>query len=87
MTTVRIHAEIDADGKLRLEVPLGLPAGNAEVLVVVQPEATNGKPAHSARAQSSRSGLFGGDAGKELDVDAALKEMNEAWKSKLSDRS
>jgi len=38
MTTVKVHAEIDLDGKLRLEVPVGLPAGNAEVLVVVQPE-------------------------------------------------
>jgi hypothetical protein len=84
MTTVKVHAEIGPDGKLRLEVPVGLPAGNAEVLVVVPPEATNGKPLHSARVECSRSGLFGSDAGKNLDVDAALKEMNEAWKAKLS---
>jgi hypothetical protein len=87
MTTVRIHAEIDADGKLRLDVPVGLPPGNAEVLVVVQPEVANGNGVHSGRTGSSRSGLFGGSTEKNLDVDAALKEMNEAWKAKLSDPS
>ena len=87
MTTVRIHAEIDPDGKLRLEVPVGLPAGNAVVLIVVQPEAINGHGTHSAQVGSARSGLFGGNGGNNLDVDAALSEMNEAWKSKLSDPS
>ena len=39
MTTVKVNAEIGGDGKLRLEVPLGLPAGKAEVVLVVQPDA------------------------------------------------
>ena len=83
MTTMKVHAEIDRDGKLRLEVPSGLPAGKAEVLIVVQPEASNGHAKPSGLAGSARSGLFTDNVGQSLDIDAALSDMNEAWKSKL----
>lgn len=83
MTTVKVHAEIDRDGKLSLELPVGLAPGWAEVLVVIQPEGGNGH-GDASTARVARSGLFTGKSAQSLDVDAALKEMNEAWKSKLS---
>jgi hypothetical protein len=87
MTTVKVQARIDQDGKLRLEVPSGLPAGKAEVLIVVQPELSNGHAKPSGVTGSARSGLFAGKSDQHLDVDAALSEMNDAWKSKLTDHS
>jgi len=87
MTAFKIHAEIDQDGKLRLEVPSGLPAGHAEVLIVVQPEGINGLSKTTEGTGLARSGLFAAQADQNLDVDAALNEMNEAWKSKLADPS
>jgi len=84
MTTVKVHAEIDADGKLRVEVPLGLPAGRAEVLVVVQPEGTNGRGKVFGGTGSARSDLFTAKSDQDIDVDAALNEMNEPWKSKFA---
>lgn len=84
MTTVKVNAQIGTDGSLRLDVPVGLPPGEAEVLVVVQPRAAN-IGAAAAGAPRARSGLFLGRTGHAIDVDAALKEMNEAWRSKLSD--
>ena len=83
MTSVKARAEIDADGMLRLTVPAGLPAGGAEVLVVVRPDAVEA-PAPAPRA--ARIGLFiGRPEHAALDVDASLREMNEGWKAKLAD--
>ena len=84
MTTVTVNAEIDGDGNLRLEVPLGLPAGKAEVVLVVQPQGANGRN-ETTQSRPARSGLFAGKSGKTADIDAALDEMNKVWKSKLSD--
>jgi hypothetical protein len=39
MQTVTLTARVDADGVLRLEVPVGLPDTDIEVVVVVQPRA------------------------------------------------
>jgi hypothetical protein len=36
METVNLHTVIDADGKVRLEVPCHLPPGPAEVVVVIR---------------------------------------------------
>lgn len=83
MTTVTVNAEIDGDGKLHLEVPVGLPAGKAEVVVVVQPEGANGR--HERKNAKARSGIFFGKSSALTDIDAALGEMNGAWKTKLSD--
>jgi len=80
MTALKVRGEIDADGKLRLEIPVGLPAGMAEVLVVVQPDPPNAVPQTHA---SARSGLFLDLP--PIDIDAAIDEMNAAWKSKLDD--
>jgi hypothetical protein len=44
MQTVTVEAEVDADGVLRLTVPVGLPAGKVEVVLVIQPCAEGKKP-------------------------------------------
>lgn len=89
MTTVALRGTIGTDGNLRLDdpIPVGLPAGPAEVLVVVQPAApaAGDKPTTARPLGSARTGLFVDDpALRELDIDAALKEMNDQWKAKLA---
>jgi hypothetical protein len=84
MTTMKVSAEIAEDGTLRLEVPTGLPAGRAEVLVVVQPEANGKAGSATANGRAVRSGLFAGKSVSAIDVDATLDEMNQVWRSKLS---
>jgi len=37
MKTLTLEAEIAADGRLRLDVPSGLPPGKAEIVLVIQP--------------------------------------------------
>lgn len=85
MTTVKLNAEIASDGSLRLDVPVGLPPGKAEVVLVVQSHAADDGATSAVGTRRARSGLFLGRAGDAIDVDATLKEMNEAWRSKLSD--
>lgn len=85
MTTVKLNAEIASDGSLRLDVPVGLPPGKAEVVLVVQSHAASDGTTPPGAGRRARSGLFVGRAGDAIDVDAALKEINEAWRSKLSD--
>lgn len=85
MTTVKVRGMVESDGRLKLDVPVGLPAGAADVVVVVQPDAAE-PPRDPRPAGSSRSGLLVGDpALAALDIDAALREMNDAWKAKLAD--
>lgn len=84
MTTMKVSAEIAEDGTLRLEVPTGLPAGRAEVLVVVQPEPHGKSGSAPANGRAVRSGLFAGKSVSAIDVDATLDEMNQVWRSKLS---
>ncbi len=37
MKTLTLEAEIASDGRLRLDVPSGLPPGKAEIVLVIQP--------------------------------------------------
>ena len=89
MTTVTVRGDIEADGTLRLAVPVGLPAGPAQVVVVVQPDphpvaTTPDVPPRPSG--SARSGLFTRTPESEaLDVDAVRREINQAWQSKLMD--
>ncbi len=83
MTTLHAHAEVGADGKLRLETPCDLPPGRVDVVVVA--DTTAPIPAGLIGAEA-RSGLFGGlPLMTENEIDASIKEMNDAWKTKLSD--
>lgn len=70
MKTMSVQTEISADGKLRLELPIDLPAGAAEVVVIVQPR-TLVPPA----AGASLSGLFAGEDGPEDDALAYVREL------------
>lgn len=38
MQTVAVKSQIDPDGRLHLDIPVDLPAGPVEVVVVIQPE-------------------------------------------------
>ena len=83
MTTFSMQAKIDQDGKLRLELPVGLPPGDAEVLVIVQPGQKTSETSQTGPRTPSRSGLF--DEANNLDLDLELEDMNRRWKSKLAD--
>jgi hypothetical protein len=85
MTTMTVRGDIDADGTLRLAVPMGLPAGPAEVVLVVQPVAATEAASDPPRPLgSARSGLFTRTPESDaLDIDAVRKEINDAWKAKL----
>lgn len=86
MTTMKIRGTIEPGGRLRLDVPTDLPAGAAEVLVVVQPEATEADDPKGGPPYPTRSGLLlGNPALAALDIDEALREMNDQWKASLAD--
>jgi hypothetical protein len=78
MKTTTVYTTIDETGTLRLEVPMELPPGPAEVVVVVRPQAQE-----SPGPTRARSGVFSSRSADALDTDAAIEEMNLAWKSKL----
>ena len=80
MTTLQVRGEIDPDGTLRLAVPMNLPPGPAEVLIVVQPDAgPSPRPPASAR-----SGLFTRTPESDaLDVDAVRRQINAGWQTRL----
>lgn len=83
-----MQADIASDRKLRLEVPCDLPPGPVEVVVVVQ-QASKDEAATEQGAGpqplKARSGLFIGKARGDIDIDAALDEMNTLGKAKLLD--
>jgi len=81
MRTITTYAKITEDGILRLEVACALSPGLAEVALVVQPTdiesvVENGPPYRS---------LHGIWAGKlpDIDIDAALQEMDQKWQKNL----
>ena len=43
MTTLRVRATVDPDGRLRLDVPTQLPAGEVDAVIMVDAP-DNGKP-------------------------------------------
>lgn len=84
MTAIKVRAAIDADGTLRLAVPVDLPAGNAEVFVVVQPDPVVSSDVRPDGEERARSGLFvGRRPNPDVDIDAVRREINDAWKARL----
>jgi hypothetical protein len=71
MKTISAQAEISADGKLRLEVPCDLPAGLADVVVVVQPATP---PPTTSGQQKSLYGMWK-DKLPDADVEAEIREL------------
>jgi hypothetical protein len=78
MQAMMMQADIGADGKLLLEVTCNLPPGPAEVVVVVQPKTSAGGPPYDTLA-----GFLKGQVPPDLDVEAALQEMNQEWEESL----
>jgi len=78
MKTLSLQAKIAADGCLHLHLPCGLPPGDAEVVVVVQPVANPrlGPPFPSDE------GVWAGKI-PDIDIDADLKEMNQLWEKSM----
>jgi hypothetical protein len=70
MKTMTFTAQIAADGKLRLELPTGLPPGPADVVVVVHPKPSSQLP----RAQSLV-GLFAAPDPPGFDAVAEVREI------------
>ncbi|HEY8749073.1 MAG TPA: hypothetical protein VIM11_13910 [Tepidisphaeraceae bacterium] len=77
MHTVSFRAEVGVDGKLRVEVPVGLPPGPVNGVVVFD-EAVAAPPPFN-----TLEGILAGKLSADINIDAALKEMNDAWKQKL----
>ncbi len=65
-----LQTEITADGKLRLELPIDLPPGAAEVVVVVQPVT----PERRATG-ASLSGLFAREHRLDDDAMAYIRQL------------
>jgi hypothetical protein len=97
MKALRLRTTIAPDGTIDLHVPSDLPAGEAEVVILVQPAAPalpqppypldhgvwNG---HLPDGPSKTcSGLFLGRLPEDYDIDAAVDEMNAQWKAKVED--
>ena len=78
MKTLEFHSEIGADGKLRVEVPVNLPPGPVEGVVVVQSANPVQRPPYVLLENA-----FAGRLSAGIDIDAALDEMNEQWKDTL----
>ncbi len=70
MITMTVQTEITADGKLRLELPIDLPPGAADVVVVVQPTT----PVRAVSG-ASLSGLFAREGGPDDDALAYIRQM------------
>lgn len=84
MTTVKIQGDIDSKGILRVEAPVGLPPGRAEVVVVVQSDNGEVRSGAPLPLRTARSGLFDATS-REIDIEAALTDMNDGWKSEFSE--
>ncbi len=76
MKTINVLAEIDASGKLSIEVSCGLPPGPAEVLVVVQPKPVMSSP------YDTFAGALAGCLPPDADIETNLREIKQqSWQS------
>lgn len=78
MKTLEFRSEIGPDGKLRVEMPVNLPPGPVEGIVVFQSVASSGGPPYDLMENA-----FAGQLSADVDIDAALDEMNQQWKDSL----
>lgn len=79
MKTLEFQGEIGMDGKRRVEMPVNLPSGPVEVVVIVQPLAPRPGPPYDT--------LRGALEGQVPDIDVvqAFREISAAWKGDLED--
>jgi hypothetical protein len=78
MTTLQFRSEVGRDGKLRVEVPVDLPPGPVEGVVVLQSAASTSGPPYDLMDNA-----FAGQLLPDIDIDAVLDEMNKQWKDSL----
>jgi hypothetical protein len=78
MKTLSAQAEIGPDGKLRIEAVCDLPPGRAEAVVILSDVRPPASPPYD-----TLEGALAGLASADFDVDKGLRDMNDAWKSKL----
>jgi hypothetical protein len=78
MKTLSTQAEISPDGKLRIEATCDLPPGRAEAVVILSDVRPQASPPFD-----TLEGALAGLASADFEVEKGLREMNEAWKSKL----
>ena len=79
MKTLEFHGEVGADGKLRVEMPVNLPPGPVEGVVVVQSLAPPPSPPYDT-LEGALKGLV-----PDVDIDEILREASTAWKEDLED--
>jgi hypothetical protein len=78
MKALTMQAKVGVDGSLHLHVPCGLPPGDAEVIVVVQPLAN----ARLSPPFPSDEGVWAGKL-PDIDIEADIKEMNASWEKSM----
>lgn len=81
MKTLSLRTTIAADGTINLHLPSGLPPGEAEVVIVVQP-ATAAVLTRAEPPYPSDYGVWR-DLLPDIDVDAELREMNQRWEQRM----
>ena len=75
MKTLIIEANVQDDGRLRLDVPVNLPPGKVEIVLVIQPIAAPGPPYPSLEGRWRD--LFPPN----FDLDKALQEIRHTWEA------
>ncbi len=75
MKTVVVETEVQADGRLHLDVPTNLPPGKVEVVLVIQPLEPLAPPYPTLEGRWRN--LFPPD----FDLDAVLHEIRHAWEA------
>lgn len=77
MKALSLRTTISADGTIDLRVPSGLPPGEADVVIVVQPAIpalSNGEGPPYQSDHGVWQGLL-----PDIDLDAELRDMNRLW--------
>jgi hypothetical protein len=82
MQTVAFHGQIDKDGKLRIELPVGLP------LAPLKAWSWSRKWVEMAAFPSEKTvsleGILKGILDPRIDVEAEIKEIRAGWKKRLA---
>lgn len=74
MTAIHLQGTIDADGKMRLEVPCNLPPGTTEVVVILG-------PSQPAKAPVRLGDLYGTckEAWEGIDAQDYVNRVRDEW--------
>ncbi len=73
MRTITLRTQINADGRLQLDVPADLPPGPVEVVLIIQPD--EGHSSHSVRELRG----LGAEIWKGGDAQAYVGRLRNEW--------